>query len=43
MLISEDRTAMGEYANGNLARFLGWGTAALMSASAIAYLVLNYG
>ena len=43
MLISADRTAMGEYANGNLARCLGWGTALLMSASAIAYLVLNYG
>jgi Mn2+/Fe2+ NRAMP family transporter len=43
MLVSEDRTEMGEYANGNLARCLGWATAVLMSASAIAYLVLNYG
>jgi Mn2+/Fe2+ NRAMP family transporter len=43
MLISEDRATMGEYANGNVARILGWATTLLMGASAITYLVLTYG
>ncbi len=43
MLVSDDRTTMGDYANGHLARTLGWATTLLMAAAAIAYLVLTYG
>ena len=43
MLLSNDRRTMGEYANGRIARVLGWATTVLMAAAAIAYLVLNYG
>jgi NRAMP (natural resistance-associated macrophage protein)-like metal ion transporter len=43
MLLSEDRASMGDYANGNLARILGWATTLLMAASAITYLILTYG
>ena len=43
MLISEDRHSMGEYANGHLARILGWATTLLMAGATIVYLVLTYG
>ena len=35
MLISNDKKIMGDYANGKLARILGWGTTALMTAAAV--------
>jgi Mn2+/Fe2+ NRAMP family transporter len=35
MLIANDKTIMGEYTNGRLARILGWGTTILMTAAAI--------
>jgi Mn2+/Fe2+ NRAMP family transporter len=35
MLISNDKKIMGDYTNGKLARTLGWGTTALMTAAAI--------
>jgi NRAMP (natural resistance-associated macrophage protein)-like metal ion transporter len=35
MVISSDRKIMGDYSNGKLARVLGWGTTALMTAAAI--------
>ena len=39
MLISSDRTIMGDYRNGRLALFIGWTTFALMSAAALVLLV----
>jgi Mn2+/Fe2+ NRAMP family transporter len=36
MLVSSDRTIMGEYENGRAAKSLGWITAVLMAAAAIA-------
>jgi Mn2+/Fe2+ NRAMP family transporter len=36
MLVSSDRTIMGEYKNGRAAKTLGWITAVLMAAAAIA-------
>jgi NRAMP (natural resistance-associated macrophage protein)-like metal ion transporter len=35
MLIADDKTIMGKYANGKVARVLGWGTTGLMTAAAI--------
>jgi Mn2+/Fe2+ NRAMP family transporter len=35
MLISGDKKIMGDYINGKLARILGWGTTALMTAAAV--------
>lgn len=35
MLIADDRKIMGDYANGRVARILGWGTAALMTVAAV--------
>jgi NRAMP (natural resistance-associated macrophage protein)-like metal ion transporter len=43
MLVSEDRTTMGDYANGVLARVVGWATVVLMATATIAYLILTYG
>jgi len=40
--ISSNRATMGDYVNGRLARGLGWGTATLVAAAAIA-LVSNGG
>jgi len=36
MLVSSDRTIMGQYVNGRAAKFLGWITAVLMAVAAIA-------
>jgi Mn2+/Fe2+ NRAMP family transporter len=36
MWVSSDRRIMGDYANGNLAKFIGWITAAIMAVAAIA-------
>jgi Mn2+/Fe2+ NRAMP family transporter len=36
MLISSNRTIMGEYVNGRAAKILGWLTATLMAAAAVA-------
>jgi Mn2+/Fe2+ NRAMP family transporter len=36
MIIAADATIMGEYTNGALAKWLGWGTVALMAGAAIA-------
>ena len=36
MLVSSNRTIMGEYVNGRAAKILGWITALLMAAAAIA-------
>jgi Mn2+/Fe2+ NRAMP family transporter len=41
MLVSSDRSIMGEYANGKLALVLGWLTVALMALSAIALFVVG--
>jgi len=35
MVISDDRTIMGDYVNGRLARGLGWATTALMTLAAV--------
>ncbi len=43
MLVSEDRDTIREYANGTLARVIGWATCILMAAAAVAYLTLTYG
>jgi NRAMP (natural resistance-associated macrophage protein)-like metal ion transporter len=43
MLISSDRTIMGDYANGKLARALGWGTTALMAAAAVILFAFAHG
>ena len=42
MLISNDRTLMGEYCNGRWAQVLGWCAAGLMTIAALLYLVLNF-
>jgi Mn2+/Fe2+ NRAMP family transporter len=39
MLVSSDRTIMGTYVNGRVARILGWTTVALMSIAAVLLLV----
>ena len=41
MVIANDRSIMGEYQNGWLARILGWVTVAVMAAGAIAFLALS--
>jgi len=38
MIISEDRSIMGRYVNGHVARALGWATVALMAAAAVGLL-----
>ena len=43
MLISNDKKIMGDYVNGKLARVLGWGTAALMTAAAIILFAFAHG
>jgi Mn2+/Fe2+ NRAMP family transporter len=43
MLISSDRKIMGKYANGRLARTVGWTTTALMSAAAITLFAFGHG
>ena len=43
MLISNDENIMGDYRNGKLARLLGWGTAALMTAAAIVLFAFAHG
>jgi len=43
MLISNDRTIMGDYTNGRLARLVGWGTTALMAAAAIVLFGFGHG
>jgi Mn2+/Fe2+ NRAMP family transporter len=43
MLISNDRKIMGDYANGSLARIIGWGTTALMAAAAIILFAFAHG
>jgi Mn2+/Fe2+ NRAMP family transporter len=43
MVISNDTKIMGDYVNGKLARLLGWGTTALMTAAAIILSALAYG
>jgi NRAMP (natural resistance-associated macrophage protein)-like metal ion transporter len=40
MLIASDRRIMGTYVNGRAARFLGWGTVALMSIAALLLLTI---
>jgi Mn2+/Fe2+ NRAMP family transporter len=40
MLVSSDRSIMGAYVNGRLARVLGWGTVGLMSIAALLLLVV---
>jgi NRAMP (natural resistance-associated macrophage protein)-like metal ion transporter len=40
MLVASDRRIMGAYVNGRAARFLGWGTVALMSIAALLLLVI---
>lgn len=42
MAVSDD-ARLGEYRNGRLARTLGWSATALMTAAALAFLVLTYG
>ena len=39
MLISSNKTIMGEYRNGRAAKILGWLTAALMAVAAVALFV----
>ena len=41
MVIANDRSIMGEYQNGWLARILGWVTVAVMAAGAIAFVALS--
>ena len=43
MLISGDRKLMGEYANGRIARVLGWGTTALMTLAALILFAFAHG
>ena len=43
MLISRDKTIMGEYRNGRLASFIGWGTFAVMAAASVALLAQAVG
>lgn len=43
MLIARNRAIMGEHRNGMLAATLGWATVALMTAAAIAMVVLTFG
>lgn len=43
MLISSDRSIMGDYRNGRLASFIGWTTFALMSIAALALLAQTLG
>jgi Photosystem II 10 kDa phosphoprotein. len=43
MLISNDKKIMGDYINGKLARVLGWGTTALMTAAAIILFAFAHG
>jgi NRAMP (natural resistance-associated macrophage protein)-like metal ion transporter len=43
MLISNDTKIMGDYSNGKLARVLGWGTTALMTAAAIILFAFAHG
>lgn len=43
MLISADKTIMGEYRNGRLASFIGWATFALMAAAALTLLAQTLG
>lgn len=43
MLISNNKAIMGEYANGKLARMLGWATTALMTAAAITLFSFAHG
>jgi len=43
MLISNDKKIMGDYTNGKLARVLGWGTTALMTAAAIILFTFAHG
>lgn len=41
MLISDDRTIMGDHANGRIARTIGWAAVALMGLAAIMLIVLS--
>jgi Mn2+/Fe2+ NRAMP family transporter len=43
MLIADDKRIMGEYANGKVARVLGWATTALMAAAAIVLFAFAHG
>ena len=43
MLISNDKTIMGDYINGKLARILGWTTTALMTAAAVILFAFAHG
>ena len=43
MLISNDKKIMGDYTNGKLARLLGWGTTALMTAAAVIFFAFAHG
>ena len=43
MLISNDKKIMGDYSNGKLARILGWGTTALMTAAAVILFAFAHG
>ena len=43
MLISNDRSIMGDYTNGKLARTLGWGTTAIMTVAAIVLFAFAHG
>jgi Mn2+/Fe2+ NRAMP family transporter len=43
MVISGDRKLMGSHRNGRLARVMGWSTAALMAAAAIALVATGGG
>lgn len=43
MLISNDKKVMGDYRNGKLARALGWGTTALMTAAAVILFAFAHG
>ena len=43
MLISADKTIMGDYRNGRLASFIGWATFAIMAAAALTLLVQTLG
>jgi Mn2+/Fe2+ NRAMP family transporter len=42
MLVSRDHAAMDGYANGALARIMGWAATILMAAAALVYLALTY-
>ena len=43
MLISNDKKIMGDYANGNLAKLLGWATTALMTIAAVILFAFAHG